>query len=708
MQEPSFLPMVRPDDPTSDDVPFLALLNSRSGSRMGAVFLDEARRFPVYQNRFFDIVHVATRPEALEAFRNQLEVVKREASQKIKCPVSGRRCRPRLICGGGDGTASFAIWIIFRALMADSRSLRWSDEELDRFFPAFVQMPLGTGNDFAGILGWGRTIDPVHHRGRVRTWIKNAVSRRLPLRPFDVWGLTPSSAGGVRACMLQGLDPEHPDRPLFKEANSSVPFLSLLYFSMGYDAFVAAQVECNRSESRMENFIEYLKTMPRSLLGKQRVCTSLEGVSIDVPAAPAGGSCSGSSSSTQGIGDTRPYFPPPHRPSTGVEFSSVGFMNINSFGGGLWKAVDPARFADGLIDCFRQKRYIKNVLRRGLRFRTEKHERATFRIPARLPGVFCQYDGETRFIFQRDEGLEAMFHVRRVMQIPVVLGPEAGYDSKADGGAKGSRCFHFIGSSEEVASFRARLIAWALGELASELNASGKEVEELQARSNAYARGRCLRSQRVPHDFGASISANACASCAVSTGNRGCKGCSKRFCKPCLGEHLGTTPNFQWAYEDGVARLLTSVWRWSSRLCFDDGIEELEALEELRPILVRVYIGYRVEDERRFASPEAALDWMKIFRSQDAEDHEGDQLLRPFDQPTAEKQPNGSDSECSDEEISDQEGAACKTWLAKGSSSGSGMWRKSASVGHFRWGQPFGQCQLQSSEDLRTSSLLRG
>merc|ERR1712232_915233 len=74
--------------------------------------------------------------------------------------------RPRLIYGGGDGTASFALHMLFRTLQADpaisddgfpdqGNGFIWTDDEMAQAFPALAQMPLGTANDFGHSLGWG-------------------------------------------------------------------------------------------------------------------------------------------------------------------------------------------------------------------------------------------------------------------------------------------------------------------------------------------------------------------------------------------------------------------------------------------------------------------------------------------------------------------------------------------------------------------------
>eukprot|EP00928_Gymnodinium_smaydae_P025751 TRINITY_DN20419_c0_g1_i1.p1 TRINITY_DN20419_c0_g1~~TRINITY_DN20419_c0_g1_i1.p1 ORF type:complete len:728 (-),score=157.86 TRINITY_DN20419_c0_g1_i1:71-2254(-) len=616
----SFLPPVAPEDPASSDVPFVGLLNPSSGSKMGAVFLREARHFRVYESRLFDIKKVATESGALLQFRRQLDAA-REESRRKNTQQGCTRYRPRLICGGGDGTASFAISIVLKALSvpgAPLGSLDWSDDDLERYFPALVQMPLGTGNDLAGVLGWGRTIDPVSSRGRARSWMQQALSVDSPVVPFDVWALSPSAAAPMKVCTLRGVDAEHPDQPSFSPGSPAVPFLSLLYFSLGFDALVTALVEQKRSGSRLRNFAEYAKAIPTSLLGASRRCFSLQGVRVSVP---------------DGDGTiSRAYFPPPHRESDGAEFCSLGFMNINSFGGGTWSCADPARLADGRADLFRQKKfvYVSNVLKRGMRFRTEKHEEMTFHVPPTLPGVVCQCDGEA-FYFFSPNGQPMEFSFRRAMQIPVVLGPSAKASGNMavlpsqGGSVVPSTPFRFFrrrGHSSDVQDFRVNLGRWASGAMATELNASDAEIAELRERSFHFARGLCGPCERVFVDFGTSLSLNACATCAAKVANRGCQGCQKIFCYDCfVSKHLGSAPNFIWMFAEAgyVARLaeLNSL-RWSARLCLDDALGELEELtgrEAQRPLRVRTFVATaREPSTKTFAKAAEAVEWLQRYR----------------------------------------------------------------------------------------------
>jgi hypothetical protein len=112
------------------------------------------------------------------------------------------------------------------------------------------------------------------------------------------------------------------------------------------------------------------------------------------------------------------------------DYETVGLMNINSISGGLVSAVKPARFDDGMVDLFRQRNFFGN-LQRGNKWNTEKYMDAVFRIPSTLPGMFCQYDGEARFLFSPD-GDSYELRISRCMRIPAVIGPNAGQDAEPE------------------------------------------------------------------------------------------------------------------------------------------------------------------------------------------------------------------------------------------------------------------------------------
>jgi len=677
----SCLPFVAPHDPDSDDVPFVATLNPKSGNKMGAVFLEDASRFPIYRSRYFNIIHIATKKPVLAAFRRQLDTIRMEAKMKHS------RCRPRLICGGGDGTACFALFCVFSALHGQDEQLRWSDEELSDWFPALVQMPLGTGNDFAGILGWGRTINPVNDRTGVARWCKAAVNIHRPISPFDVWGFAPEN-NRMKVCSLAGVSSENKNRVVFAEASPSVPFLCLLYFSMGFDAYMVAQVENNRTESRAMNFLEYGKQGSSAYWGAQRRNFDLEGVVVQVTDREE--------EDSQDV--TQQYFPPIDRATkSAADYKTVGFMNVNSLGGGTISASNPASFDDGLLDFFRQKDLLGNLLSRGCHFNTSRHQMATFTVPDTHLGVYCQFDGEARYAFAPACGGFSL-DVRQVMQIPVVMGPElqevvlgatngwlevidqdSGKEDAAFIPAKsleeckelcirhdfGGFCvyegrahfraeegsvlkeklfpkkgatffirdesvmsvqFRFEGTEQDQAQFKSRLRKWVKGELNTEINATADEVQELQSRSD-NPEGTCLRARRIAQDFGMAPTRNDCAACGRLCFNWGCKGCKRNFCKSCLKKHVGTAPSVQWMYADaGFIPLLgpfvaeRDPVRWSAEACLDDAIEDMRhRCDAKRPILVYIIRQGTPQHKKNFKNAAATASWLIRYRDKDAE-----------------------------------------------------------------------------------------
>merc|ERR1719329_773713 len=95
-------------------VPIVALINASSGGQAGGDILSVAKKMPYYQDRFFDIMEVVKgqrRGGMMDVFRIRLN----EAKEKAKA----RGMRMRIISGGGDGTASFTMFLIMKALAAD-------------------------------------------------------------------------------------------------------------------------------------------------------------------------------------------------------------------------------------------------------------------------------------------------------------------------------------------------------------------------------------------------------------------------------------------------------------------------------------------------------------------------------------------------------------------------------------------------------------
>jgi diacylglycerol kinase family enzyme len=482
------------------NVPVIALINPRSGAGAGSDILDVARRTPYYRNRFFDIITLYRRRERggiLDVFREELNAAKEEARRL--------GVRPRLISGGGDGTGSFALSVVFSALLADSaraeEGLRdtgngfiWTDDELERFFPAIAQMPLGSANDFGNVLGWGQKFPGDEARSQagmlecLQAWMKAVISPSSPIVNFDVWGIMPEQGKDrcdFKLCELtgnKGIDPrvqvDGESKLLMTEAGLPVPFLVCLYFSAGFGAEMVSRFQLNRKDRPWKNRLEYVKQAFGIMLQTRpaQVGNRLEGVEVEC--------------------DGEQYFPPKKSDWYGNDkggnnelYREVGFYNIN------WQAHmihgadrapactrlcsvrEPVTFNDGHVDMYRMKfrSFLKNP---GPRFQVDKKRDMKLRFGGKPgQGLFFQWDGEARFAFSTS-GKPFNIYVRKVLSIPVVLGHF--FDPTITGDPDNGRpvSFQFHGETpQEREQVRRRVLQSVRGELDRELNATRAEMQ---------------------------------------------------------------------------------------------------------------------------------------------------------------------------------------------------------------------------------------
>jgi len=488
-------------------VPVLALINPISGAQAGTDILSVARATPYYQDRFFNIIDVVkshhTRGGLMDVFRVELNAAREEAR--------AMNTRPRIISGGGDGTGSFTIFMVFLALKADDsraddglkdtgNGFIWTDEELAECFPALVQMPLGSANDFANILGWGRkypgdgmfvTACSSHKKceqrcGALCRWVEAVISKDSRVVNFDVWGIMP--ADGV-ACdfklgELHGPRGRTPNKKVegkraihLKEAGKPVPFIVCLYFSAGFGAYMTARFQLNRRGSPYANRAEYIRQAVGIVFESTppQMNTRLDGVEIEC--------------------EEGKWFPPPRRPnSRGRGYREAGFLNINwqahLFHGADRASVnqrvsccsagsrEPVKFNDGLMDTFRWK-FLSALKNPGLRMQTDKRKELRMSYHGeRGKGIFFQWDGESRFAFS-PTGQKFSIFIRRVMCIPVVLGPHL--DERLTGNPNNGEdvSFRFSGdTAEDRESVRRRLLKYVSSELEAELNATSREIDQ--------------------------------------------------------------------------------------------------------------------------------------------------------------------------------------------------------------------------------------
>eukprot|EP00928_Gymnodinium_smaydae_P080588 TRINITY_DN64256_c0_g1_i1.p1 TRINITY_DN64256_c0_g1~~TRINITY_DN64256_c0_g1_i1.p1 ORF type:complete len:692 (-),score=144.04 TRINITY_DN64256_c0_g1_i1:53-2065(-) len=478
-------------------VPVIALLNPLSGAGAGRDILKVAHKTEYYNERFFSILDVVKGQQMggmLDVFRVELNKAKDEAK--------AMGCRPRLISGGGDGTASFALTIIFMALRSNEHNdllgfkdsgngFVWSDEELAESFPAFAQMPLGSANDCAHILGWGQkypgSTQPPHcclsragSANQLSRWILATITRDTPVCNFDVWGILPKpgqQAVDFRLAELAGPRGRCPNKRLngkrqiaLKQAGKPVPFFVCLYFSAGFGAYMTARFQLNRRRSPLQNRLEYVRqalgifveSIPPQLMPK------LDGVQIDC--------------------EDKAYFPPRRdKGQRGRKYREVGFYNINWQANALHGADraklskrlcgrrPPVKFDDGLIDMFRWN--VKSVFKNpGLRIQTDKRKDMCLRFDgSKGKGVFFQWDGESRFAFS-PTGDAFHIYCRQVMRIPVLLGPGVSPSLIGDVVRNEGVRFSFVGDSPEaVQEVRSRIVQMVAGDLDMEMLASEED-----------------------------------------------------------------------------------------------------------------------------------------------------------------------------------------------------------------------------------------
>jgi len=484
-------------------VPLLGLINPMSGAMAGMDILSVCKTTSYYQERIFNIRDVITGQRKggyLDVFRLELCKAREEAR--------AMDTRPRLISGGGDGTGSFALFIVFLALKADNSRLEdgladtgngfiWTDEEMSESFPALAQMPLGSANDFANILGWGQKYpgnrktaccqSRQYAASMLSKWFEAVIDADSKIANFDLWGIMPPP--GKETCdfklgELQGIRGRCPNKHVdgkrqvhLAEAGKPVPFFICLYFSAGFGAYMTARFQINRHKTPITNRAEYVKQAVGIVKEKTppQLQLRLNGVAID---------CEG-----------EPYFPPRRaQGNRGRGYREVGFYNINwqahalhgadraSIGKrcacGSSSSRRPVSFNDGLLDMFRWKltSFFKNP---GPRMQTDKKRDMLLRYEGeRGQGVFFQWDGEARFAFSPDAQPFHIF-IRKVCNIPVVIGPYHNRRLTGDTDNGERVTFGFCGdTAEDREKVRQRILQGVRGELDAELNATRDELQQ--------------------------------------------------------------------------------------------------------------------------------------------------------------------------------------------------------------------------------------
>jgi diacylglycerol kinase family enzyme len=369
----------------------------------------------------------------------------------------------------------------------------WTNEELSEYFPALAQMPLGSANDFAHTLGWGQKFPGCrecflqlswrkHALGALHDWLEAVLRHSSHVTNFDVYGIVPEEGANVCNFKLAELTGPRGFTPkvtvdgkkqiLMKEAGLPVPLFTCLYFSAGFGAYMTARFQMNRRKGPMRNKMEYAKQAAGILVESipPQLNVGLDGVQIT-----AGG---------------MHYFPPHIENGRGGDsYREVGFLNINwqagmvngrdraSVFGRLFTSREPAKFNDGKMDMYRAK--FGSLLRNpGLKYQTDKKDEGLTLTYSggKGKGVFFQWDGESRFAFS-PSGQPFHIHIRKILSIPVVLGPKYNANITGNPGNGQKVMFRFGGNTpKEEERFRERIVKGVRGELNAELTASREEL----------------------------------------------------------------------------------------------------------------------------------------------------------------------------------------------------------------------------------------
>lgn len=225
----------------------------------------------------------------------------REMMDSVAC--QSQPSLTRIIAAGGDGTV---MWVISEAIAHDIRTTN----------VAFGTIPFGTGNDFAHAFGWGASV-----RGKLMSakmkLLKELVSKWLvaDVVPHDIWRVTISVAsdqGAVLSVSQKSLSPLELD----PQKRSFVKLMTN-YFSMGTESKIGLGFDKRRTKSRPLNKIMYTVEGLKGLKRQNHKIGDL------LESCKEGESVLFASNSSSGL------------PILQGNPSSIIFLNINSFAGGL-------------------------------------------------------------------------------------------------------------------------------------------------------------------------------------------------------------------------------------------------------------------------------------------------------------------------------------------------------------------------------------
>jgi len=277
-------------------------VNPKSGGNKGEVFLQAPQPFVVdlHDGRRVTL-HIFSLLEGESGRKPGFLKLKDALQRTAPAPI-------RVVVGGGDGTV---MW-------ADSEATKHGIHTPSQIL--FGIVPLGTGNDFSRVAGWGGKNpsgfldnDCKGLRRMVRRWVQARP------RPHDVWQVTLSvneSSGE-----FLHVDKNQEESPLDNE-ETSASFPMINYFSIGQESKVGIEFDKHRTKSQTCNLMVY---------AFEGICTELQCCSQQHIGNLVAGLHVGTSSAGQVIMDSRGDS---SLPEIQGNPESLMFLNVNSYAGG--------------------------------------------------------------------------------------------------------------------------------------------------------------------------------------------------------------------------------------------------------------------------------------------------------------------------------------------------------------------------------------
>mmetsp|Transcript_96195 Transcript_96195/g.170787 ORF Transcript_96195/g.170787 Transcript_96195/m.170787 type:complete len:455 (-) Transcript_96195:40-1404(-) len=217
------------------EVQLFLFVNPGSGGNKGQVFLQAANPFKVDLD------------DGTKAALNIYSLLDGESGNKkgfhhLKQVIQSLGGKPvRVVVGGGDGT------------------VMWADTEATKHgidTPTQVQfgiMPLGTGNDFSRVAGWGGN-NPCNVEDNDWALLTRMVKQWMAAipRPHDVWEVTVSVDESTGKLTNIGKTKEEEDVGV-----NSKTFAMINYFSIGQESQVGMHFDKHRTKSQTCNLFVY-------------------------------------------------------------------------------------------------------------------------------------------------------------------------------------------------------------------------------------------------------------------------------------------------------------------------------------------------------------------------------------------------------------------------------------------------------------------